>query len=101
MGLFAWRNLLTRPLRTMLALVGLSIPVLGVLGLFSVSDGLRNLVGETLGGIEGLIVLSDNAPSPVFSNVPPELADQLRKMSKIRAVAPNSGVSLRRSRDGA
>ena len=59
MGIFAWRNLLTRPLRTTLALVGLSIPILGVLGLFSVSNGLRNLVGETLGGIEGLIVLSD------------------------------------------
>ncbi|MGP0064610.1 MAG: ABC transporter permease [Isosphaeraceae bacterium] len=88
MGLFAWRNLLTRPLRTTLALVGLSIPILGVLGLFSVSNGLRDLVGETLGGIEGLIVLSDNAPSPVFSNVPPELADQLRKMPKVRAVAP-------------
>jgi putative ABC transport system permease protein len=88
MGLFAWRNLLTRPLRTTLALVGLSIPILGVLGLFSVSNGLRNLVGETLGGIEGLIVLSDNAPSPVFSNVPAELADELRKMPKIRAVAP-------------
>ena len=35
MGIFAWRNLLTRPIRTILALVGLSIPVLGVLGLFS------------------------------------------------------------------
>ena len=34
MGIFAWRNLLTRPIRTFLALVGLSIPVLGVLGLF-------------------------------------------------------------------
>jgi putative ABC transport system permease protein len=88
MGLFAWRNLLTRPLRTTLALVGLSIPILGVLGLFSVSNGLRNLVGETLGGIEGLIVLSDNAPSPVFSNVPPDLANELRKMPKVRAVAP-------------
>ena len=88
MGIFAWRNLLTRPLRTTLALVGLSIPILGVIGLFSVSNGLRNLVGETLGGIEGLIVLSDNAPSPVLSNVPAELADQLRKMPRIRAVAP-------------
>ncbi len=88
MGIFAWRNLLTRPLRTILALVGLSIPILGVLGLFSVSNGLRNLVGETLGGIEGLIVLSDNALSPVLSNVPAELADELRKMPKVRAVAP-------------
>ena len=47
MGIFAWRNLLTRPLRTVLALVGLSIPILGVLGLFCLSNGLRNLVGDT------------------------------------------------------
>ena len=70
MGIFAWRNLLTRPIRTILALVGLSIPVLGVLGLFALSNSLRNLVGDTLGGIEGVIVLSDNALSPVLSNVP-------------------------------
>lgn len=88
MGVFAWRNLLTRPIRTILALVGLSIPVLGVLGLFALSDGLRNLVGDTLGGIEGLIVLSDNALSPVMSNVPTSLVDNLRKTPRVRAVAP-------------
>jgi putative ABC transport system permease protein len=88
MGVFAWRNLLTRPIRTFLALVGLSIPVLGVLGLFALSDSLRNLVGDTLGGIEGVIVLSDNALSPVMSNVPTSLVANLRKMPQARAVAP-------------
>ena len=39
MGIFAWRNLLTRPLRTTLALVGLSIPMLGMAAL------LTNLLG--------------------------------------------------------
>jgi putative ABC transport system permease protein len=80
--------LLTRPIRTILALVGLSIPVLGVLGLFALSNSLRDLVGDTLGGIEGLIILNDNALSPVLSNVPARLADDLRKMPKVRAVAP-------------
>ncbi len=88
MGIFAWRNLLTRPIRTVLALVGLSIPVLGVIGLFAVSNSLRNLVGDTLGGIEGLVVLGDNAISPVLSNVPASLPDELRKMPTVRAVAP-------------
>jgi putative ABC transport system permease protein len=88
MGVFAWRNLLTRPIRTFLALVGLSIPVLGVLGLFALSNSLRNLVGDTLGGIQGLVVLSDNALSPVLSNLPASLPDELTKMPKIRAVAP-------------
>ena len=50
MGIFAWRNLLTRPLRTMLALIGLSIPILGILGLFCLSNGLRTWSGTTLSG---------------------------------------------------
>jgi putative ABC transport system permease protein len=88
MGVFAWRNLLTRPLRTVLALVGLSIPILGVLGLFCVSNGLRDLVGDTLSRIEGLLILRENAPSPVFSKIPATLADEIRRIPGIRSVAP-------------
>jgi putative ABC transport system permease protein len=88
MGQFAWRNLLTRPLRTFLALVGLSVPILGVLGLFCVSDGLRNLVGNTLDKITGVVVLSENVPTPVFSHLPASLADRLRAVPGVRAVAP-------------
>jgi putative ABC transport system permease protein len=88
MGVFAWRNLATRPLRTILALVGLSIPILGMLGLFALSNGLRDLVGTTLSRIEGLIILRENAPSPVFSRLPASLSDELRRLSGVRAVAP-------------
>jgi putative ABC transport system permease protein len=85
---FAWRNLLTRPLRTALALVGLSIPILGVLGLFSLSNGLRNLVGDTLNKIQGVMVLRENAPTPVFSSLPAGLAKTLRALPHVRDVAP-------------
>src|SRR4029077_4312558 len=85
MGNFAWRNLLTRPMRTMLALVGLSIPILGVLGLFCLSNGLRDLVGDTLSRIEGLIILRENVPSPVFSHLPASLVDDLKKIPGMRA----------------
>lgn len=88
MGSFAWRNLLTRPLRTILALIGLSVPILGVMGLFSVSNGLRDLVGDTLSQIEGVMVIRENVPSPVFSTLPTSLADELRKTPGVRAVAP-------------
>src|SRR4051812_40666300 len=88
MGNFAWRNLLTRPLRTALALVGLSIPILGVMGLFSVSNGLRDLVGDTLSKIEGVIVLSETAATPIISHLPDDLPDKLRKIPGVRAVAP-------------
>jgi putative ABC transport system permease protein len=88
MGKFAWLNLLTRPLRTFLALVGLSVPILGVLGLFSVSDGLRNLVGNTLDKIKGVMVLRENVPTPVFSKLPASLAEKLRAVPGVRVVAP-------------
>jgi putative ABC transport system permease protein len=88
MGRFAWRNLRTRPLRTALALVGLSVPILGVLGLFSVSQGLRNMVGDTLSQVEGVMVVRENTPSPVFSKLPAELAEKIRGVSGVRVVAP-------------
>jgi putative ABC transport system permease protein len=88
MGSFAWRNLLTRPMRTILALIGLSVPILGVIGLFSVSNGLRDLVGDTLSQIEGLMVIRENVPSPVMSDLPSSLADDLRRLPGVRAVAP-------------
>jgi putative ABC transport system permease protein len=87
MGRFAWRNLMTRPLRTALALVGLSIPILGVLGLFCVSGGLRNLVGDTLSQIEGVLVLRENALSPVFSDLPASLGERIAKIPGVRVVA--------------
>jgi putative ABC transport system permease protein len=102
MWVFAWRNLSTRPLRTVLALVGLSIPILGVIGLFSLSGGLRNLVGDTLSQIQGVMVLRENVPTPVFSDLPASLVDTLRKVPGVRVVAPEvwkiapsiEGVSL-------
>ncbi|HKM53952.1 MAG TPA: hypothetical protein VJY33_11120, partial [Isosphaeraceae bacterium] len=45
---FAWQNLITRPSRTTLAVVGLTIPILASLGLFSISRGIRDLVGGTI-----------------------------------------------------
>jgi putative ABC transport system permease protein len=88
MGRFAWRNLMTRPVRTALALIGLSIPILGVMGLFSVSGGLRNMVGDTLSKVEGVMVLGENKPSPVFSDLQTTLGDKLRKIKGVRVVAP-------------
>ena len=88
MGRFAWRNLLTRPVRTLLALIGLSIPVLGVMGLFSLSGGLRNMVGDTLSLVEGVMVIRENSPSPVFSQLPSSMAEAVRKVPGVRVVAP-------------
>ena len=85
---FAWRNLTTRPLRTILGLVGLSIPVLGVLGLFSLSGGLRGLVTDTLGRIQGVMVVRQGAPTPVFSDLSADLGATLEKIPGVRVAAP-------------
>jgi putative ABC transport system permease protein len=88
MGVFAWRNLMTRPLRTVLALIGLSVPILGVMGLFSLSTGLRNMVGDTLSQVEGVMVVRENSPSPVFSTLKADLAEKIGKVPGVRVVAP-------------
>jgi putative ABC transport system permease protein len=85
---FAWQNLITRPSRTALAVVGLTIPILAFLGLFSISRGIRDLVGGTLVKMEGLLVLRVNSPSPVFSDLPADLAQALRRVTGARVVAP-------------
>jgi putative ABC transport system permease protein len=88
MGRFAWRNLRTRPLRTALALTGLSVPILGVLGLFSVSQGLRNMVGDTLSQVEGVMLVRENTPSPALSELPAALEPKIRAVPGVRVVAP-------------
>ena len=85
---FAWQNLITRPSRTALAVVGLTIPILAFLGLFSISRGIRELVGGTLAKMEGLQVLRVNSPSPVFSDLPADMAKTLRGIPGVRVVAP-------------
>jgi len=102
---FAVQNLLTRPARTGLALIGLSIPIVGVLGLLSVSAGMKNLLGETLGQVRGMLVLRQDSPAPIFSHLRADLGATLREVPGVRLVAPEiwelappiEGISLFRS----
>jgi len=96
MWAFAWQNLVTRPMRTALAVVGLTIPVLAFLRLVQHLQGIRDLMGNTLGKMQGLMVLRENSPSPVFSDLP---ATWRRRCGRSGGalVAPRSGRSRRRS----
>jgi putative ABC transport system permease protein len=85
---FAWQNLITRPTRTLLAVVGLTIPIIAILGLFSLTNGIRTLMGTTLARMNGLMVMRANSPAPVFSDLPAKLVDDLRKVRGARIVAP-------------
>src|SRR3954465_3685158 len=83
----AWLNLVTRPTRTALAVLGLTIPVLAFLGLFSLSGGIRHLMGDNLASMNNLMVLSATAPPPLLSDLPAETGDALRKVPGVRVVA--------------
>jgi len=39
-------------------------------------EGLRNLIGDTLNKIQGVMVLRENVPSPVFSDLPADLVGE-------------------------
>src|SRR4051794_14963978 len=75
---FAWLNLVTRPTRTALAVLGLTIPVLAFLGLFSLWGALRHLMGDPRASMDNLMVLSATAPARVFSDLPSGTGDALR-----------------------
>jgi putative ABC transport system permease protein len=85
---FAWQNLITRPTRTVLAIIGLTIPIVAILGLFSLTHGIRTLMGNTLAKMNGLMVMRGNSPAPVFSDLPANMVDELRKIPGTRIVAP-------------
>ena len=85
---FAFQNLLTRPSRSLLAIIGLSIPVFGVLGLLGLSQGIRNLMGKTLSQVHGILVIRQNVPGPIFSDLPADLAERLRSLPGVGVVAP-------------
>ena len=83
---FALKNLLTRPARTILAVAGLSIPIFGVLGLFALSGGIRNLLGDTFSRVPGILVVRENVLSPVTSDLPADLGPRLQAIPGVRTV---------------
>jgi putative ABC transport system permease protein len=84
----AWLNLITRPMRTFLAVLGLTIPILAILGLFSLTHGIRTLMGNTLARMNGLMIMRDNSPAPVFSDLPASKVEEIKKVAGVRVVAP-------------
>jgi putative ABC transport system permease protein len=85
---FAVQDLITRPVRTGLAIVGLTIPIVAILGLFSLTNGIRSLMGNTLARMKGLIVTQEGTPAPVFSVLPADLVEKIRAVPGVGIVAP-------------
>ena len=60
---FAIQNLVSRPLRSLLALAGLSVAIAGMVGLFSVAEGIDHMVNDTFSRIPGLAIMQAGAAS--------------------------------------
>ncbi len=85
---FAIRNLFSRPARSALSLLGLTVAVAGMVGLFSVARGLEQTFDRSFKGIPGIVVLQAGAPIPLFSRLPMTWKEDLEKVPGVYVVAP-------------
>lgn len=85
---FALKNLLSRPARSVLALLGLTVAIMGMVGLFSVATGIQATVNQTFSRIPGYVVMQPGAPFPLFSRIPKAWVDELQQIPGVRVVRP-------------
>jgi putative ABC transport system permease protein len=85
---FAWKNLLSRPVRSLLALCGLTVSIAGMVGLFSVAEGIEDSVAATFGKVPGLTIMQPGAPIPLFSRLPSAWGGELRGIAGVHVVHP-------------
>ena len=85
---FAIQILVSRPLRSLLALGGLSVAIAGMVGLFSVAEGIDHMVNDTFSRIPGLAIMQAGAPLPLFSRLPADWAGEIAEMDGVRVVNP-------------
>jgi putative ABC transport system permease protein len=85
---FAAQNLLSRPVRSLLALLGLTVAIMGMVGLFSIAVGINDTVNRSFGRISGLAAMQPGAPIPLFSRIPSSWADEIATVKGVRAVRP-------------
>jgi len=84
---FALRNLLSRPARSTLSLLGLTVAIAGMVGLFSVARGLEQTFDRSFKSIPGLIVMQAGAPIPLFSRLPKDWKPDIERISGVHVVA--------------
>jgi len=83
---FAIRNLWSRPIRSTLSLLGLTVAIVGMISLYAVAEGLDYTVSKTFNIIPGLVVMQPGAPIPIFSRLPASWADEVARIPGVHAV---------------
>ncbi|MEM1060692.1 MAG: ABC transporter permease [Planctomycetota bacterium] len=83
---FAFSNLLSRPARSVLALLGLTVAIAGMVGLFSVSNGIDATIRKSFDKVPGMIALQPGAPVPLFSTLPASWQAEIAAVDGVHAV---------------
>ncbi len=84
---FAFQNLRVRKVRTGLSFLGLSVAVAGVIGLVSLSAGIREVLRTSLSLIGAVGVIREKTMDPIFSTIPESHADAVRALPEVRGAA--------------
>lgn len=85
---FAVQNILSRPIRTILSVLSLTVAIGGMVGLYSIAGGIDTLVTKTFQLIPGLLVQQRGAPIPIFSSLPAAWEAELEAMPGVSVVNP-------------
>jgi putative ABC transport system permease protein len=85
---FALGNLGSRPVRSTLSILGLTVAIAGMVGLFSIAGGIDQLVSSTFDMVPGLLVQQRGAPVPLFSTLPAAWQQELEQMDGVSVVNP-------------
>ncbi|HEY2250499.1 MAG TPA: ABC transporter permease, partial [Planctomycetaceae bacterium] len=83
---FALKNLCSRLVRTLLALCGLTVAIAGMVGLFSVAEGIEASVSATFAKVPGLAVMQPGAPIPLFSRIPAAWGTEIAHLKGVHVV---------------
>ncbi|MEZ5943278.1 MAG: ABC transporter permease [Planctomycetaceae bacterium] len=85
---FALSNLASRKLRSSLSTLGLTVAIAGMVGLFSIAEGIDQAVNQAFQQIPGLLVQQRGAPVPIFSTLPASWEEELEAHPGLRVVNP-------------
>ena len=92
---FAFRNLWLKKSRSALALVGLSIAIIGIITLVSISAGIKYEVTNVISKMEGVTVMQADVFDDTQSYVSLSYKDDLESFSESKVVIPTvSGLAV-------
>lgn len=83
---FAFGNLRSRPVRSALSILGLTVAIAGMVGLFSIAGGIQSLVSSTFEMIPGILIQQRGAPFPLFSSLPSAWEAEIAKVPGVGVV---------------